>query len=124
MSEPITATNTWDVLHCRKKTMGLDYFTKYGFDSLDDQSHVLKEEKSESVKKASKNADKVGKDDSKTEERSLTTKSVTLQRRKQVQSGINDKVVSDLSNRKYVISESSKREGKIDVINFVRQSQS
>ena len=49
MSELITPINAWDVLHCIKKTMGLDYFTKYGFDSFDDQSHVLKEEKSESV---------------------------------------------------------------------------
>ena len=49
MSKPITATNAWDVLSCIKKTMGLAYYTRCGFDSLDDQSHVLTERESHSV---------------------------------------------------------------------------
>ena len=117
--------------------MGLEHFTKCGFYSLDDQSHVLKEEKSESVKSASENVDKVGKDNSKMKEGSFTTKPVIIQRKKQIQSGINDKVVSDLVmtkdspikreyrvNNKFIRSstESSKREGKIALVNFIRDN--
>ena len=40
--------------------MVLAYYTRCGFNSLDDQMHVLKEEKSKSVNNASENMDKVG----------------------------------------------------------------
>ena len=125
MSEKFTATDAWNipnVLACLKKSMGLAYYTRCGFDSLDDQTHVLTEKESDSVNKASENVDEVGSVNFEKTKRSHTAKSVIILRKKQIQNEVNNKVVSDLSKRKFVIHESSKRVGRIDLINFLRDT--
>ena len=63
MSEPITATDAWDVVFFIKQKIGTYYFSKNGYDSIEDQTHALKEEEdSESGNDAFEKIGEIGED--------------------------------------------------------------
>ena len=126
-------SESWDIFGCimnvRKKLGLLDI----RINSQDDQSHNLKEDETESGKDASEQATKICKSDSIEEEEFSKSLPVAPQKKEQVLIRSNMRVTSAVAmskdpvkevykSKNKFISRESKREGKISLINFIKEN--